>query len=93
MRHITLATSLALAVAATLSSLPAKAEFGGPLVENGQCRQMSTYNPNNMWYYWAPCPSHESGHGRPTRIIKVTNGGVGSGIGRGGIHHTTRHHG
>ena len=86
MRHITLAASLALALAATLSSLPAKAEFGGPLEENGQCRQFNPTNANHEFYYWAPCPSHEGGHGRPTRIIKVTNGGVGSGIGRHTIH-------
>jgi hypothetical protein len=89
MRQITLAASFALALAAMFSWSPAKAEFGGAVEQNGQCRQFNPYNPNHQFYYWGPCPGHEAGHGRPTRIIKVTNGGVGSGIGR---EHTAHHH-
>ena len=88
MRQIALATGLALALAAMFALSPAKAEFNGALQDGqGHCKQFNSYNPNRMFYYWGPCPSHEAGRGRPTRIIKVTNGGVGSGIGRGGVHH------
>ena len=45
MRYLTLAAVAALAVAATFAMTPAKADMGGPLVnDQGQCRQ---YGPNN----------------------------------------------
>ena len=84
MRHITLAMGLAVALPAMLAMAPAKADMSGQLEQNGMCRQYGNVeNPNHEFSYWDKCPSFE---GRNTtsgrRVIKVTNGGVGSGIGR-----------
>ena len=83
MRRFTVATILALAFAATFSMAPAKAELGGPIVQNGMCKHFNAYNPNHEFYYWAACPATEARNTTSgTRVIKVTNHGVGSGIGR-----------
>jgi hypothetical protein len=61
MRHLTLATGLALAIATTFSLAPAKAEF---VNSQGQCRQYGANNQNLTYYYWGNCPSTQVGpHG------------------------------
>jgi hypothetical protein len=72
MRHITFAAGLAFAVAATFATAPARAEFGGPLInEQGQCRQYGPENQNLTYYYWDKCPSQITHKGH-THAIRVT---------------------
>jgi hypothetical protein len=57
MRHISLATGLALTIAATFSLAPAMAEMGGPMKNaQGQCRTFGPNNQNNNYYHWDTCP-------------------------------------
>jgi hypothetical protein len=65
MRHFTLATGLALAIATIFSLAPARAEFGGAIFnDQGQCRQYGANNQNLTYYYWDKCPSTKVGtHG------------------------------
>jgi hypothetical protein len=85
MRHLTLAAGLAFAIAATVSMGPAKAEFGGPLVnDQGQCRQYGANNQNLTYYHWDKCPTEITRHGH-THAVRTTVGGVS--------HHHAHHHG
>jgi hypothetical protein len=61
MRHLTLASSLALAFAAMLLA-PAKADMGGPLVEKGMCRMFNGNNQNNTYSYLDKCPKKSAEH-------------------------------
>jgi hypothetical protein len=72
MRHLTFAAGLALALAATFATAPARAEIGGPLVNaQGQCRQYGGENQNLTYYYWDKCPSQVTRHGH-THAIRTT---------------------
>jgi hypothetical protein len=74
MRHFTLATGLALAIATMLSLAPAKAEFGGPMTNSeGMCRQYGANNQNLTYYYWDKCPSTQVG---PHGHVHVNSGTV-----------------
>ena len=54
MRHLTLAT--AIAIAATFSLAPAKAEFGGPMKNaQGQCRKSNGESATLGFYIWEKC--------------------------------------
>jgi hypothetical protein len=56
MRHFTLATALAFAMAATFS-IAAKADMGGPSKnDQGQCRVYGANNQNSSYYHWEACP-------------------------------------
>jgi hypothetical protein len=57
MRHFTLATGLAFALAAMFAMAPAQAEFGGPMKnDQGQCRVFGANNQNSTYYHWDTCP-------------------------------------
>jgi hypothetical protein len=57
MRHFTLATGLAVALAAMFSLAPAKAEMGGMLANGkGQCQNFNGNSTNLTFYYWGSCP-------------------------------------
>ena len=63
MRYILVATSLSLALAA---SVPAKADIAGPIVNaQGQCRQFNTNDMHQTFSYWVdpPCVSTEERRG------------------------------
>ena len=87
MRHITVATFLALAIASTFSLAPAKAEFGGPVANGqGQCRSYGPNNQNLSYYYWDSCPGTLTGPHGHVRVIGATVAPIMS-------HHHYRHHG
>jgi hypothetical protein len=66
MRNITLATGLALIVAATFSLAPAMAEMGGPIKNaQGQCRIFGSNNQNNAYYHWDACPKEKTAAAAP----------------------------
>jgi hypothetical protein len=75
MRHFTAATAVALAVASMFAMSPAKADMGGPLVnEQGQCRQFGPNNTNLTYSYFGPCPSSVQGpHGHVHAIRATTH--------------------
>lgn len=54
MRHLTLAAT-ALVFASTFALAPAKAEFNGPIQQNGQCRK-AVDNSHEIFYIWGACP-------------------------------------
>jgi|HubBroStandDraft_5_1064220.scaffolds.fasta_scaffold793896_1 hypothetical protein len=57
MRVTTLATGLALTIAATFSLAPAMAEMGGPIKNaQGQCKVFGSNNQNLTYYHWDACP-------------------------------------
>ncbi len=62
MRQITIVA--AIAVAASLAAIPAKAERNwGPLRQNGQCWQASPNHSGSnagTWGYWGACPQAAS---------------------------------
>jgi hypothetical protein len=57
MRRFRLDTLLAFGLAATFAAIaPAKAEMGGPMVdEKGMCRQFNGNNQNGMYYHMEKC--------------------------------------
>jgi hypothetical protein len=56
MRHLSLATGLALAIA-TCALAPAMAEMGGPTKNaQGQCKARTPNSHNGDFYYWDACP-------------------------------------
>jgi hypothetical protein len=64
------AFAAAAALATTLSSVAAKAEFYyGPVQQGNQCwnRQMSNGQVNTGWGYWAECPKTASTSATPRR--------------------------
>src|SRR5580704_14731380 len=75
MRYLTLAAVAALAVTATFAMTPAKADMGGPLVnDQGQCRQYGPNNTNLTYSYFGPCPSSVQGpHGHVHAIRATTH--------------------
>jgi hypothetical protein len=73
MRHFTLATGLALAVATLFSLAPAKAEMGGAMTNSqGECRQYGPNNQNLTYYYWAKCPSTVAGPHGHVHVVRTT---------------------
>jgi hypothetical protein len=54
MRYVTLVA--AIAVAATFSMAPAKAELSGVQAQNGQCRILNGESTTLGYYYWGACP-------------------------------------
>jgi hypothetical protein len=60
MRHITLATALAFALAATFSLAPAQADMGGPIKNGSQCKVFGANNQNNSYFHWEKCKSSKS---------------------------------
>ena len=72
MRHFTLAAA-GLALATMFAMTPAMAEMGGPVVQNGQCRQFNGNSNNLDFYYWGACPSTEPRRGGVgVRTVRVT---------------------
>ena len=87
MRHYVIAAGLAFAMATMFAMGPAKAEFGGPLInDQGLCRQFGANNQNLTYYYWGKCPTQlmHKGH---THVVHVTEGVHGV------THHPRHHHG
>jgi hypothetical protein len=71
MHHVTIATGLALALAAMFATAPAKAEIGGPVMnDQGQCRSYGASN-NLTFSYWGECPGTLMRHGH-THVIRST---------------------
>jgi hypothetical protein len=83
MRHFTLATGLAFALAAMFAMAPAHAEFGGPIKnDQGQCRTFGANNQNLTYYHWDACPGTVQGPHGHVHVIRASVGG-----GSGGRHH------
>jgi len=73
MRHFTLATGLVLAIAAMFAMGPAKAEFGGPLVnDKGECRQYGANNQNLTYYHYDKCPTEITDRHGHTHAVRTT---------------------
>jgi hypothetical protein len=62
MRHLII--GFVLASAAMAATAPAKADFGGPLInDKGECRQFGTNSNNLIFYYYGKCPTTITRHG------------------------------
>ncbi len=67
MRHISLATALALTVA-MFALTPAKAELNGPKQnEQGMCKQRAANDHNGNFFYWAACPKPAAASAAPAK--------------------------
>jgi hypothetical protein len=73
MRHFTVATAMAVAMAAMFAMTAAKAEIGGPIRnDQGQCRSYGPNNTNLTYSYWGACPGSLQGPHGHVHTIRAT---------------------